>query len=789
MRIKKLVITKCKRFTNIGNINEIIYTPKRTYQLILGTNGSGKSSLLEFLVPFAPRIDTLFHPGGGFSLELTYKDKTYIISSGYESKKHSFKINGEEQNNSGLITRQQELIKEAFNIDPLWRSVVLGHQSFINFSAQQRKDWLTKMDTIDYDFVLEKYKNVLTTLKETKSALKVVMSRFNGLTLPLSKSAREEIDNQEHKLIQEINKYKSILADLSFDNRINLKESISKLDSSNKKLDNIINTLDTKSNKKIKIKRTNNEKEIFALKLQLTELKNTFDKAIKYEELIKTKESGIQEEILNLQNKIVKVGQEINIFGISIDELLDVAPDIKRIINELNEVEYRLSNMEFLEVERDSQELENEINTLVLEIDRMEIKAKEYKNHVVGIKCDNCGNIVGKKQEEELQALVPKIANSKNNLMRLKTRLRVTVKQEQENKKYKMDIETRNALVTDLQITLKISNKISVSLIKEKIVELDNLSLLNEKIKQLIHKQKLDEEAIEEFNKTNGEILNSNILEKRIFEVNDKIVNIESDNKILEEKLKQHDLFREEFNINKELVAKCKNGIYSEVVTAEEERINECIRKLNEELSEVERKITLDDKILMEHTTYKNMVEELKNKLAILTEAERLLSPNTGLIGTTIRQFQTKYINVVNRVIETVWSYDMKVHPCGINKFGKLDYKFPVYINKKKVLDDISDGSRSMKEMIKVGFTVASMEFMNMGTFPLFLDEFGSSMDNAHRQKLFKLLASIKGTHTNIFMVSHFVEFYGGMSTVDVSVINGDNVSYDKTHNKVMSLS
>ena len=50
MRIERLELFGYKRLM-LANIQHFIYTPTSPYQLVLGTNGSGKSSILFELTP------------------------------------------------------------------------------------------------------------------------------------------------------------------------------------------------------------------------------------------------------------------------------------------------------------------------------------------------------------------------------------------------------------------------------------------------------------------------------------------------------------------------------------------------------------------------------------------------------------------------------------------------------------------------------------------------------------------------------------------------------------------
>ena len=53
MRLKKLILSGYKRF-GLSKIQKLTYTPDSIEQVILGSNGSGKSSLLSEIMNLVP---------------------------------------------------------------------------------------------------------------------------------------------------------------------------------------------------------------------------------------------------------------------------------------------------------------------------------------------------------------------------------------------------------------------------------------------------------------------------------------------------------------------------------------------------------------------------------------------------------------------------------------------------------------------------------------------------------------------------------------------------------------
>ena len=90
MHIRVLELTRSNRFT-LSDIKDIVYAPEAKVQVILGSNGSGKSSLLGMLLPNTHNIKHIFGDTGGSRLTIDHDNGEYVISTGIFSntKKHS----------------------------------------------------------------------------------------------------------------------------------------------------------------------------------------------------------------------------------------------------------------------------------------------------------------------------------------------------------------------------------------------------------------------------------------------------------------------------------------------------------------------------------------------------------------------------------------------------------------------------------------------------------------------------------------------------------------------------
>lgn len=186
-------------------------------------------------------------------------------------------------------------------------------------------------------------------------------------------------------------------------------------------------------------------------------------------------------------------------------------------------------------------------------------------------------------------------------------------------------------------------------------------------------------------------------------------------------------------------------------------------------------------KIIENLTEYR--VESEKN-IAASKELLNILSPSNGLIAEYVTTFLSSFVEEMNKIIEAIWTYEMRIQNCDVNG-GELDYKFPVKISEDPLLrDDVKDTSSAQEEMINMAFRLAVMTFLDQYQFPLYLDEFGKDMDEAHR---FNIMAFIKsyvesGRCSQMFMISHYVASHGVFTNAEICVLDQSNIINRPTH-------
>ena len=148
--------------------------------------------------------------------------------------------------------------------------------------------------------------------------------------------------------------------------------------------------------------------------------------------------------------------------------------------------------------------------------------------------------------------------------------------------------------------------------------------------------------------------------------------------------------------------------------------------------------------------------------------------------------FMQGVTTLVNAYIAEIWTYKMEVLPSKVEK-DELDYNFPLSISDGTlVAPDISRGSDSQLEMVNFSFCQAMRKFLHLEHFPLFLDEFGRTFDEQHRDNLIPFIARLieNGQHSQVFYISHYVSTHGAFNQAEFMVLDPTNVTVPEAYNK-----
>lgn len=799
MKITRLILKNYNRLL-LNNIRYIDYRIDKKTNIILGTNGSGKSSLIKEMSPLV--FDKkYFSPNAGYKeVHLEHNNKDYVLIQ--DNKTCSFKEDGVELNQSGTRSVQTSLVKEHLGYDAEFHNLFLGITSFTSMPLSIRKNWIIKLSNIDYNYSMAYFKRLVSRDRDIKGSIKILAGK---LMEDKSHALDEELKNKYREDFKNINDLIYLLLENKDNNIVdNIREdNLEELFNINDKLLNRIKTdipLDELSSKINEI-----ENDISLTKNNLNHNISLLDKA---NDSIKLTEDNLLTKIKEKESLLLELDTISSIIPdyINKDNLVNIYQQLLNIVDFLYDKLYAISTAnidisieEYDRLNKERYYLESGILPYTYEIAKasteLQLAKEKEKEEVTCNKCNNVFNpYYSVSLEEELTKKIDTLVKKRND-----SEKRIDEILEIENKyNYKQDMINRivselssrpliSTLMDEVMSKYNIQSEsiIIANKIKELIITIDTKWLKYVSITNSINNLNKEIEYIS--NNLNINNLNVNIEQLRldIAMANKKIM----DDSIYLENLKSdRDIKTSILKLNNRYKFILKNNGKNRdnsIKKLKNEFIDEVISYLREEKFILEDRLNKSDMLEFKIKNTSNDILELQNKSRILNVAIDALSPNYGLIAKSLDSFINVFIEDINYVINSIWSYRLELEN-GANTENNdkdlLTYEFPVRSGEEGYSEDVSLTSTSMKEVINLAFKIVVMKYSNMEDYPLFLDEFGSNMDDVHKVKAYEALDNVSlSTFSQIFIVSHFSGIYNRFLDSDTIVLDNKNISLDKT--------
>ena len=791
--ITKLELDGYNRFF-LNNISHISYTPESQIQLILGSNGSGKSSLLKELNPL-PINKHEFKEDGSKKIHINKDNNEYVIYS--DKSKNSFKVNDTEMNPGGTKKIQLTLVQDKFNLNVRNNNVLLNNSKLTTMSTNERKDWLRQMSTVDYSYGIFLYNEIKLRLRDSVGFIKIINNELTEDTKLLIKddeidSIKLEISTLKEMIEDLTSKYTNDNTDLEeikpnydeinqFD--ILMQKGINKFDKND-----ILIKLNSINLKDIEVEIDNTQKEIDNIEI-----------INKTNEEIEILKKSISEYHIYFENINKHFKDEYNIY-----ESLELYENFNSKLSEINSTVIELSYYDEIQVTKDG------YKDLVTKKDNLFHKLSTKSNNKIRldseykvlmdnfkeenkISCHNCGTeqyfgynkesqIDLEKQisilEKELEVIkidYEKIMeelgkyDKKINLIRILKEYYLSI-----NLLTYWNINLQDVIgtITSTQMNL-INNKLSILLELTK-----DYKIRNDEYQELMYKLKVDTEILELQNK-HLEVSKDRLLNR----LNDLLViRRESLTKIeyysnLIKDIDNFILLKDRF-LN--VLKKHSNNKNKTIIKNKNNILKAVINNLKDNLFTLEDKFNNFDRIKSRITKNKELIEKYEKNKKLLELTEKALSPNEGLIAKSINGFINKFLTEMNAIINSVWSYDITLLPCQISDENDLDYKFRVLIDNNQTVDDVSMLSSSMKDIVDLSFRIIFMKYMHLEHMPLILDEFGITMDDKHRHNVYHVIENtLANNFSQLFITAHFKSMYGRFLDSDIVVLDDKNIDLD----------
>lgn len=812
MKIERLELFGYTRLM-LANIQRFVYTPLVPCQIILGTNGCGKSSVLYELSPL-PAQSGQYTKEGFKKIWISHKGVQYVLESTFKhGNKHSFIRDGEELNPGGTGMVQKDLVAREFNYTQDMHLLLIGETRLTQMAPMKRREWITKLDSVDYVYPLSVYNQFRTRARDHQGTLKHLRQRLIAETNNLQMlSDTDGMEDRAHLLHHELNalltqrlpnlptrqqtqgRVEQLLARISTvsDSVVGLvspmpegkrysglQDATDDLQSLESDL-NVTQTLLTRS--------TTEYTELEAVMQEFTsEGELSLENVDQF-----VAECNAEENKLTGQIDIFHGLQEPELIRRDNEQILDLVMGLfvqlpenadRRYSREANELANARIREQQVIINKGSQALEKIGNRL-----RTIAAAKNSE-------CPSCGYVWLEGVSEE------EVAQNEQWQVEHEAIIEAAEKAIERERRFLEESDGFGAMYTQfrgyvnnyprmrplwdhiLQNNLLLSNpagQTGLFLTWRRDVE------LNAQLTAVQHKRAHALELVERQKKMGSAAHFSN----RMAILMEEIDNLTGAIGVVRTKAKSVRQFRDRMLRMSEAVTQLESAT-QELERARDvlidatrnDLIDQAVHSHQIELAGIQHRLT-------EKRTLEGVVNDLNKdhdnvavEHAVYTLLSKALSPDEGLIAEQLRGFIGCLVDQMNSVISAVWSYDLQIMPCGMDS-GDLDYKFPMNVV-NIVRDDISEGSKGIQAIVDFAFQLTAMLYMGLDDYPLYLDEPGEGLDEQHRTNLMSFIKQLidSGRYSQLFMISHFATSHGAFLNSEILVLDGNNIAVPSGHN------
>lgn len=828
MRIISLSLVGNTRLLPSGT-REIHFTPKSDVQLIIGNNGSGKSTILGELSPLpANRND--YDSGGYKEIVVQHGDYYYQLKSVFsKGQKHYFnravsidELSDESNLNTGhTLTIQKQLVAEHLNYTSEIHDLLLGKVKFTELTAQKRKEWFVKLCSVDVTYAVEVYQRLQTAARNTVGArkhteLKLLDERSKLLSEDDIKDLQKNIDDIS-KLVRAYSEAKSSIAskdlhrlpDIDREIEVHISEisrlSESIIRKSHMDLRGISSAEDLRQQMDaVLLENSRSDERIKSIKREYESI----------EELVNMVSGDNTVSLESIRNERNEIAAKLELLTVDAElfnrtDLQAMFTSATSIVDELDELLLQLpinpsyekfNKSKLAEAERALEDINAEISRVKYSIDTKSRRLDELSRHEP-TQCPNCNHVwIPGVSEDEVARLTSQIESANGSLPELDAR-RASINEYLQDydewkelflrySAYAREYPSLTVLWDSFMVDKRILNQ-PKSLIGETRRLIARLSM-SIGMQKLIERRDFLDTAIVRREQIEGD--KGSVLTARAKYLEDQLATEQirlKDNQLLYAKL--GGVFRtiEEIAKMKTELTERMDKFSSAMILKDQQFRNGA---LDSEINQLMLNMAGSSKMLNEALGKTQVVEHLETTLKELTLAEadyqlliQAISPTEGLIADSLMGFINSFVEQMNYIIGKIWTINMRILPCKTDS-SDLDYKFPLKFDYGNPRDDVSMGSMGQKELVDYVFVLMAMKHMGIKDCPLLMDEVGHFFHDTHRIKLFDYVKQLLEMRMvgQIFAVSHFSNTHGSLTHADVNVIDNTGVLVPANANRCM---
>ena len=802
-----------------SGIETLHYTPTEGIQIIIGTNGSGKSSLMDEL-HVLPADPASMLPGGYKCVKAKASNgKTYQLDSHYgKTNKHSFKEVldsglSNEMNTGGTLTAQKQLVFRTFGISPDVLRIVLGRTRFTTMPPTKRRDWILKLSDNDMDTAMNLFnkfkqghrdavgthRHYINRLAEESTDV-ISRERIDELnkTIELSTKVIGELMEDRvsgvasiHHIVSDIEANVDLLAG----HGAYIKKSRLKKPRCLYGINNLDEVKYYIQDQQVRMEMTGKQlNAYYADKNKIIDALRVIEESgvTGVDELTKITD-GIEHDIIKLVNKCkfyseIKDSDASEIYGAYLgtrDILID------QLITLRDNSDKYFTRDKLRQAREDLQKLDQKKHTFNQKIFKLNGQLDDY-NTSRDITCPSCNtpfkscieHINPDEIKKSLHTLGEQLTAIENETKELAIYVEEAHDYMGQIKLIRHLIDNTPALqplwtILEGESLFKVApikHTATINSFGQDLEHLRQIQILNQKLE-------MNRNVIEGVSQltTTGTFNN----DTHLSQLDDRI----------EEALSDVDQYR--YNITEAKLFFKEMGVITEYSIEMKRAYDSILRLFNELLTSMKNKsiqeATRDQQLVLANaTTALNQINRIESVLAEINRekdkaAERvkhydilmkIMSPVDGLISRYIQNFIDVFIADINDNIDEVWSCGLEILPCSVDS-NDVTCKFPLSVmGGYLVTPDISESSSGQADIIDLAFRINVIRYLGLKDMPLYLDEMAPTLDEVHRVNLVRYINGLmeEKVFSQMFMISHYAANHFAFPNSEILMLDARNI-------------
>lgn len=836
MYISKITLHKLKWIKVLSGIETLTIDAKNQVQVLIGTNGGGKSAVLRELTPL-PAQKNDYERGGYKEITIIHKGHEYVLKNDFleKSGKHSFLLDGEELNVSGLASLQTSLCETHLGYTQLVDDLVHCRFKMTVLPPSARKTLIYSISPSTPDFVIELHKKAKSALRACHSNLQLLYKRKKEIEEKLIKddelsSLTKKKDDLQKKQLElaskisvleaRISTCQSDLTTLDHGKDVTLEEGLAY----KKRLEDTRLAITDRHLTREKVESL--DSEIAITEEKLSSLKHTLEDVLqeyqKYQiDIDAIQDAGIQEckTLIQSKNQILQEVAHWRQYRRIDDDRYEAHVKARDTIYSIVE---RMRPETLQDVEgwthlldyTYKRELQDRKSTLLHKTTQEEIQLKMGADYCTkcqtkidrlpvgpSVETDSCSSCSFKayfdRSKQELTEELDRLTKSKSI-------------SEEKYRALKMELErvlhTEEALLYKASYLEQVSQALegTVWMMDQKsllrILEGDTASWLNsltmtlqaqDRLREIEELEKSIKEAtmtLSTLEKTNTPavmILRQVVTDKKkkINELESRIHSLTSKLKLLQDSKRlvtcYHDLLAEGQTTLASLNAWSK---YQEVKFYLAYLDKDIRHVLYQEKEAIDTELFSIQQVLDAQMKLKaryqeeicDIIKTLERKQDAYYYLELALSPETGLPYEQTRAFIGAIITNANRVLSKLWTSPIELVMPTSNE-TLFAFKAKVNHNDSAPIERLS---KSQKAVIDFAFYISILYAAGYIDYPVFFDECEDGFDITHKQTYLEWLKMYVDTMyiPELWLISHDASTYSGFLFKDVTCLNKENI-------------